>query len=130
MAWKIDDLLSGAGPVLVVEDDEAVRNSLKFALELEGLDVRVYASPSVLLAEGALPDSGCLVVDYYMPGMTGIELLQSLRDRSVALPAILITAKATDHMRQRAARSGFSEVIEKPCYDGRLADGIRDALGR
>jgi FixJ family two-component response regulator len=118
------------GPVLVVEDDAAVRNSLKFALELEGLDVRVYDSPSALLGDPALPPSGCLVVDYYMPGMNGIELLDSLRRRAIALPAILITGKATEQIRQSAARSGFSEVIEKPCHDGRLADGIRHALLR
>lgn len=118
------------GPVLVVEDDEAVRNSLKFALELEGLEVRVYESACALLGEPKLPASGCLVVDYHMPGMNGVELLDFLRRRAVGLPAILITAKATDQIRQSAARSGFSEVIEKPCHDGRLADGIRHALGR
>jgi two-component system, LuxR family, response regulator FixJ len=114
--------------VLVIEDDEAVRKSLKFALELEGLDVRLYESASDLLLDAGLPPTGCLVVDYYMPGMNGIDLLDALRGRAVALPAILITAKATAQMRERAARSGFRDVIEKPCHDGRLADGIRHAL--
>src|SRR5215203_2086908 len=102
--------------VLIVEDDEAVRNSLKFALELEGLDVRLYRSGPELL-DSHLPDSGCLVVDYHMPGMNGVELMDRLRTRSVALPAILITTKITDQMRDRATRSGFAEVIEKPCHD-------------
>jgi two-component system response regulator FixJ len=63
-----------------------------------------------------------------MPGMNGAELIDRLRGQAVALPAILITAKVTDEVRDRAARSGFAEVIEKPCHDGRLADGIRHAL--
>jgi FixJ family two-component response regulator len=116
------------GPVLVVDDDEAVRHSLKFALELEGLEVRVYRSGPEILGDANLPEAGCLVVDYYMPEMTGVELIDSLRRRHVALPAILVTGKVTEQLRQHAARAGFREVIEKPCHDGRLADGIRHAL--
>ena len=116
------------GPVIVVDDDAAVRQSLKFALELEGLNVRLYESADELLAEPELPDNGCLVVDYYMPRMNGVELIDRLRRRLVKLPAILITARATDDMRSRAARSGFQQVIEKPLEDGTLVDSIRGAL--
>ncbi|WP_457091613.1 response regulator transcription factor [Microvirga sp. P5_D2] len=116
------------GPVIVVDDDAAVRQSLKFALELEGLNVRLYEGADELLAEPELPDNGCLVVDYYMPRMNGVELIDRLRRRLVKLPAILITARATDDMRRRAARSGFRQVIEKPLEDGTLVDSIRGAL--
>ncbi|MGO4386951.1 response regulator transcription factor [Microvirga sp. 2YAF29] len=116
------------GPVIVVDDDAAVRQSLKFALELEGLDVRLYEGADEILAESELPESGCLVVDYYMPRMNGVELIDRLRRRLVKLPAILITARATDDMRRRAARSGFRQVIEKPLEDGTLVDSIRGAL--
>jgi two-component system response regulator FixJ len=116
------------GPVIVVDDDAAVRQSLKFALELEGLNVRLYEGADELLAESELPDSGCLVVDYYMPRMNGVELIDRLRRRLVKLPAILITARVTDDMRRRAARSGFCQVIEKPLEDGTLVDSIRGAL--
>jgi FixJ family two-component response regulator len=116
------------GPVIVVDDDAAVRQSLKFALELEGLNVRLYEGADELLAEPELPDSGCLVVDYYMPRINGVELIDRLRRRLVKLPAILITARATDDMRRRAARSGFRQVIEKPLEDGTLVDSIRGAL--
>ena len=57
------------GPVLVIDDDAAVRNSLKFALELEGLDVRLYEGGEGILADADLPSNGCLVVDYFMPRM-------------------------------------------------------------
>ncbi|WP_414473721.1 response regulator transcription factor [Microvirga sp. M2] len=116
------------GPVIVVDDDAAVRQSLKFALELEGMEVRTYESGAELLADPELPTSGCLVVDYYMPAMNGVELMDRLRGRLVRLPAILITARMTDDMRRRAASSGFRQVIEKPLEDSTLLDGIRGAL--
>ncbi len=116
------------GQVIVIEDDAAVRNSLKFALELEGLTVRAYEDADALLAEAALPAKGCLVVDYYMPAMNGVDLVKCLRRRHVDLPAILITAKATDAMRRSAAQAGFRQVLEKPLEDSSLLDSIRGAL--
>ncbi len=116
------------GPVIIIDDDAAVRDSLKFALELEGLDVRLYQGGEELLAARDLPAHGCLVVDYYMPVMNGVELIDRLRGRHVDLPAILITAKATQDLRDRAARSGVREVLEKPLEDGMLVDSIRHAL--
>ncbi|AWN37773.1 response regulator transcription factor [Methylobacterium radiodurans] len=117
-----------AGPVLVVDDDAAVRHSLKFALELEGLDVRLYGDGAELLCDGSLPATGCLVVDYWMPDMDGFELVGRLRDRNVDLPAILVTARPSGDLQRRAARAGFRRVIEKPFEDGSLLDGIHDAL--
>jgi FixJ family two-component response regulator len=116
------------GPVIVVDDDDAVRKSLKFALELEGLEVRLYQGAAELLADADLPPRGCLVVDYYMPVMNGVELVERLRKRHVDYPVILITAKATDDVRGRAARSGIRQVLEKPLADGMLVESIRGAL--
>ena len=121
-------MLPSPGPVLVVDDDAAVRHSLKFVLELEGLDVRLYEGGEDLLAAGDLPANGCLVVDYRMPAMDGVELMDRLRGRRVSLPAILITSKATRDLCERAARSGYRQVLEKPLEDSRLVDSIRCAL--
>ncbi|MFE1600961.1 response regulator transcription factor [Methylobacterium sp. ID0610] len=116
------------GPVLIVDDDEAVRHALKFALELEGLDVRLYEDAAHLLCDAGLPGTGCLVIDYHMKDMNGVELVDRLRSRRVALPAILITGRLTDDLRRQAARAGFRQVVEKPCEDGSLLDGIQAAL--
>lgn len=116
------------GPVLVVDDDAAVRRALKFALKVEGLDVRLYDGGDALLAEVPLPASGCLIIDYAMPLLNGIDLMVRLRARRVVLPAILITTVAGTVVRDRAARSGFRRVLEKPLDDDALLDEIRRAL--
>ncbi len=72
--------------VLVVDDDAAVRSALKFVLEVEGFRVRLYPDAGTLLADGDLPRQGCLVIDYRMPGMDGLELVERLRADHVALP--------------------------------------------
>ncbi len=116
------------GPVIVVDDDDAVRQSLKFVLEIEGLQVRAYCDGAQLLAEPNMPTQGCLIVDYNMPGMNGIELVEHLRTRHVDLPAILMTGRISDHIRRKAGKAGFNQVIEKPLQDDSLVETIRTAL--
>ena len=110
------------------DDAAAVGYAGGGALELEGLTVRAYANGDALLADGELPAKGCLVVDYYMPAMNGLDLVKSLRRRHVDLPAILITAKATEPMRRSAERAGIRRVLEKPLEDSSLFDSIRGVL--
>jgi two-component system, LuxR family, response regulator FixJ len=116
------------GPVIIVDDDAAVRQSLKFALELEGLDVRLYNGGGELLADDHLPTDGCLIVDYHMPGINGIDLVDQLRGRHIDLPAILITTQPSRELQSQALRSGFRQILEKPLDDSSLLDGIRGAL--
>ena len=115
--------------VLLVDDDAAVRAALKFALEVEGFHVRLYDGPDALLADPDLPKRACLVIDYRMPGIDGIELLQRLRERHVALPALLISGRVNTELRGLAQRSGVAGVLEKPLSDATLVDSIRSALG-
>ena len=112
--------------VVVVDDDLALRSSLKFALELEGFSVRTYADASALLDDG-LPAAGCLVIDQKLPGMSGFELLRHLRVRQVSLPIILITTHPTRALLAQAAMAGV-RVIEKPLLTNALTDGIREAM--
>jgi FixJ family two-component response regulator len=118
---------AGRSPVFVVDDDPAVRSSLKFSLELEGFLVRAYARPGELLDAGDLRKAGCLVLDYNLPEMTGLDLLQRLRDRHVAAPAILITSHPNRMLRDRAAAAGVP-IVEKPLFGSALTDRVRDAF--
>ena len=121
-------MVPSSTPVLIVDDDAAVRSALKFALEAQGLEVRLYDSSAALLAETNLPARGCLVIDYRMPGMDGVLLVDSLRARGVDLPAILISGRVTRGLRELAAKSGIDRVLEKPLSGSALIDGIRAVL--
>ena len=112
--------------ILVVDDDAAVRNALKFALEVEGFSVRLYATPEALLAEKDLPAAGCLVIDYRMPEIDGLELVERLQSLGVTLPVFLISGRATRSLRDRASNLGVSGVLEKPLSD--LVGSIRRVL--
>ena len=114
--------------VLVVDDDAAVRAALKFALEVEGFCVQLYDGAQAVLADTNLPTRGCLVVDYRMPGIDGIELINRLRHQNVSLPAILVSARVNGQLRNRAAQSGLTCVLEKPFSDTALVENIRGAL--
>jgi FixJ family two-component response regulator len=116
------------GSVLIVDDDAAVRNSLKFALGIEGMDVRLYGSGVELLADDHLPERGCLVVDYHMPSINGIQLVGILHGRHKHYPTILISGHVSDEVRDRAAAAGIQEVLEKPLHDETLMNRIRVAL--
>jgi FixJ family two-component response regulator len=80
-----------------------------------------------LLNEASLPDPSCLVVDYYMPGMNGLELVAQLRARDVSIPAILITPAPSETLRARAAAAGVP-IVEKPLLGSRLLESIRLAF--
>ncbi len=118
-----------AETVLLVDDDAAVRAALKFALEVEGFHVQLYDGPQAVLADVNLPKRACLVVDYRMPGIDGIELIDRLRRQNVALPVILISGRVSQSLRDLAARSGLTRVLEKPLSDAALVENIRSALG-
>jgi two-component system, LuxR family, response regulator FixJ len=113
--------------VLIIDDDPAVRNSLKFALEVEGFAARAYHAVADLLRDSDLPADGCLVIDYKLPEMNGLDLLVELRKRKIDLPAILITTHPSSEVRRRAARAGVT-LIEKPLLNDTLFQGIRAAL--
>jgi two-component system response regulator FixJ len=123
------DIKIDPATIVIVDDDPAVRNSLKFCLEVEGFKTRGYANAMELLDDGGLPDAGCLVIDYNLPAINGLDLLVELRRRKVTLPAILITSQPSFLVRSRAAAAGAS-LIEKPLLNEALFDEIRSALKR
>jgi two-component system, LuxR family, response regulator FixJ len=113
--------------VLIVDDDPAVRNSLKFSLEIEGFAVRLYADGRQLLDDPQLPPHGCLIVDQVMPGMSGLDVLDAIRHRGISNPAVLITSNESPKVRGRAAMAGVA-VIEKPFFGNELVESLPSGL--
>jgi len=115
--------------ILVVDDDEGVRQSLTTLMEAEGFEVRAFSSGPDLLNEANLPVIGCLLVDYHMPAMNGLELISALRARGVSIPAILVTSNPAKYVRDRAAAIAVL-VIEKPSPGTYLVDSVRQAVAK
>ena len=112
---------------VIVDDDPAVRNSLRFSLEVEGLSARTYADAAEALQEANYPTRGCLIIDYRLPGMTGLELLALLRERRIGLPAILITTNPSAYLLSRAKAAGVT-LVEKPLLNEALHEAVKLAL--
>ena len=113
--------------IVVIDDNTAVRDSLKFTLAVEGFAVRVYANAEQFLAETQLPDFDCAIVDQNMPGMNGLELITALRERRITTPAILITSHPNALLRERAGAAGVT-IVEKPFLSSALLDGVRRSV--
>jgi FixJ family two-component response regulator len=113
--------------VLIVDDDPAVRGSLQFCLEVEGFLVRTYSCGADLLNDPNMPESGCLVIDYRLPQMNGLDLLSELRRRAVTFPAILVTSQPSASVRERTAAAG-AVLIEKPLLSEALLERIRAVM--
>jgi FixJ family two-component response regulator len=114
--------------ILVVDDDEAVCDSLRFALELENLTVSLCGAGAELLGHPDLARARCLVLDDMMPHLDSIAVLDGLAARQIDIPVVLMTEHVTDRLRQRAARAGARYVIEKPIQDGALMTAIRQII--
>ena len=113
--------------VLVIDDDWAVLASLKFALEVDGFSVEVFHSAEDLFARALPASAACLVVDYRLPGIDGVELVSMLRARGVETPAFLITTDPPPHVRQRAIEVDLA-IVEKPLLGNALGEAIRSTL--
>jgi two-component system, LuxR family, response regulator FixJ len=116
--------------VHIVDDDEAVRQSLAFLLSTAGIPVRVYDSATSFLEGLSLLQAGCLITDVRMPDMSGIELLQRLKAKSVALPVIVITGHGDITLAVEAMKSGAIDFIEKPFAEEAILRAVRSAAER
>jgi two-component system response regulator FixJ len=123
---KHDELPGRGAVVFIVEDDPAVRGSLKFSLQIEGFKVCDFASAAGLLNASDLPACSCLVIDQKIPGMTGLDLIAELRERQIFAPAILITTHPNAALIAGAARAN-TPIVEKPLLGNALMDRIRAA---
>ena len=116
--------------ICVVDDDLDVLSSLRFLLETEGFDVRTFRSGAAMLDAVATEQFDCFVLDFKMPNMTGIAIANSLRDRKVPAPIILITGYPDENIQTKAAVAGIDLVLLKPDAEENLAFEIRAAVQR
>jgi two-component system, LuxR family, response regulator FixJ len=116
--------------VYLVDDDEAIRDSLGLLLRSVGLDCAVYASALEFLGAYDPNRHSCLVADIRMPGLSGLELQQRLNEQRAEVPVIFITGHGDVPMAVNAMKSGASDFIQKPFRDQDLIDRIHKALAK
>jgi FixJ family two-component response regulator len=114
--------------VAVVDDDESVRTALKELLRSVGLPAQAFASAEDFLKSGQQQQTGCLIADIRMPGMSGLELQAKLNADRCRIPTIFITAHGDEKMRMQALRAGAVEFLAKPFDDEALLERVRTAL--
>ena len=114
----------------VIDDDKAVRESLRWLIESVGLPVQTYGSAREFLSSFKNNHPGCIIIDVRMPEMSGLELQEHLNAKRVQMPVIIITGHGDVPMAVRALKAGAMDFIEKPFNDQALLDRIQHALQR
>ncbi len=114
--------------VLVVDDDEAMRDSMQCLLESVSLPCKMFASAGDFLECRELPQLGCILLDIRMPGMSGMELLENLKEQDIQLPVIVITGHGDVPVAVQAMKQGAFDFIQKPFHAQALLDRVHAAL--
>jgi two-component system response regulator FixJ len=114
--------------VHIIDDDTPVRESLLALVQMKGLQAKGYSSAESFLANLQSADTGCVVCDVRMPGLTGLQLLEKMAERKSTLPVIIITAFADVPTAVRAMQAGAVTFLEKPAAEGDLIAAIQQAL--
>jgi two-component system, LuxR family, response regulator FixJ len=116
--------------VHVVDDDEAIRRSVSFALKTSGFQVRVYGNGAELLRGAPDLEAGCILLDIRMPGMDGLEVQEALQSKGVTLPVIIMTGHGDVSLAVRAMKAGAIDFIEKPFEKAVLLAALQHAMNR
>ena len=114
--------------VSVVDDDASVRESLPDLLGAFGFAARVFSSPEEFLESGYIDKTRCLILDISMPGMTGPDLQQELKNRGEKIPIVFITANGDESIRRRLLETGAVDCLFKPFSHTALRDALSAAL--
>ena len=114
--------------VYVVDDDEAVLDSIKVLFESSGLEVRAFSSVDTFLADRAALKAACLIADIHMPGSGGLELLAQLQARGASIPTIMISGRTDPALDHRVKQLGAVTLLQKPIDDDELLLIVRSVL--
>jgi two-component system response regulator FixJ len=116
-------------PVIhLIDDDEAVRNSLALLISTVGLRVQPWADPQVFMQDFDRQTIGAIVLDVRMPGVSGLTILDTLISQGVDQPIIMLTGHGTVEMCRRAFKAGAAEFLEKPVNDEQLLEALQNAV--
>ncbi|MDM0113702.1 response regulator [Variovorax sp. J22R133] len=119
---------SPSGTVLVVDDDDSMRQAIERLLNASGLTTKGYPSAEALLADGPGQAAACIVSDFKLPAMSGLDLLTELRARGHRAPVIVVTAHDAPKLREEAMRRGASAYLAKPFRGSDLLAAIATAV--
>lgn len=114
--------------VAIIDDDDSVRSATSSLVRSLGLRTATFVSAEEFLGATSL-DIGCVISDIQMAGISGLELLANLNRRGSPPPTIIMTAHATDHVRERAALLGAITLLEKPFPPDALVDALGEVYG-
>ncbi len=114
--------------ISVVDDDESVRESLPDLLKEFGFAAQTFSSGEEFLASGRIGETGCLILDIAMPGMSGPELQKELKLRGHQIPIIFITANSDESLRPRMMENGAVECLFKPFSETALLEALNTAF--
>jgi two-component system, LuxR family, response regulator FixJ len=114
----------------VIDDDEAMRQSLAFLLGTVGMEVQTYDSAVAFLEVAPTVKAGCVITDVRMPGLSGIELLRRLRELKLGIPVNFITGHGDVPLAVEAMKIGAVDFLEKPFDDEVLLASVRSAINR
>jgi FixJ family two-component response regulator len=116
--------------ISIVDDDASIREALKSLMRSVRFNVEAFASAEEFLASERIKDTQCLILDVYLPGMSGFELQSRLNKEQSGIPIIFITAHADEPSRQRALKGGAVDLLAKPVRRDTLFKAIQAAMER
>ncbi len=116
--------------IFIIEDDSESRESLRLLLDCAGVEARAFASAEAFLEDGKHGAADCLVIDIQLPGMSGLDLLEELRERGDAVSAIVVSARPTAANTARALAAGALVVLDKPFNPGEMVTRVQAEMAK